>query len=126
MYVSPYEQIFADIRNDANQNLRSLIDADASVLDAQDERGSTPLVLAAYLNNLPATKILVESGANIDQPGSTGTALMGASFKGHLEIVKYLLEQGADTSLVHSSGHDALGFAKMGGNAKMVALLTQK
>lgn len=125
--MSPNEEIFHLIRNSDPESLRSLIVANPGVKAARDQRGSTPLVLATYLGNLPATRILVEAGMDVNAVDAMGnTPLMGVCFKGYVEIAGYLIEQGADVNTRAGNGATPLHFAAMFNQSAMVDLLLAK
>jgi len=76
-------------RQGENEVIRELIKRGADI-NFRDEKGYTPLIIACYNNRLETARLLLDSGANIDEGDSGGnTALMGASFKGYLPIVDY-------------------------------------
>ncbi|XP_058445232.1 26S proteasome non-ATPase regulatory subunit 10-like [Malaya genurostris] len=69
-------------------------------LDATDDTGATPLILATLGGHLGSARILVAKGATVNHRNGQGhSALQYACSKGHLEIVKYLIEQGADINV---------------------------
>lgn len=118
--------IFTAIRNNDLSELRRLVTDKPGLLDTRDERDSTPLVLASYLDHAEATSILVEAGADLDAQGMTGTALMGVCFKGHLEIARLLLDAGANPDVQHANGSTALIFAAMFNQEAIVDLLLER
>ena len=121
--MSPQQTIFVAVRNNDPTKLSDLVNANSSLLDARDERGSAPLVLAGYLNHPEAVKCLVEAGADVNTVSGTGTALMGVCFKGYVDIARYLIEAGADVNIVIENMGTALTFANMGKHTEVVALL---
>lgn len=127
--MTPQEVIFAAIRNNDLATLADAINAGPGVLEARDERGSTPLILASYLGNREATKALVEAGADLNAVSGTGTALMGVCFKGYADIAAYLIDAGADVNASDpkaANGGTALIFAAMFNRAEVVELLLEK
>lgn len=121
--MTPQQAIFVAVRNNDLSTITDLVNANPSALDARDERGSTPLVLAGYLNLPEAVKLLVESGANVDTVSGTGTALMGVCFKGYPDIARYLIEAGANVNISIENMGTALTFANMGKHADVVEVL---
>ncbi len=115
--------IFTAIRNNDLAELSAIVKADASTLDTRDERGSTPLVLAGYLNHPEAVRVLIEAGADVNTISGTGTALMGVCFKGYADIARYLIESGADVNIAIENMGTALTFAKMGKHTEVVEVL---
>jgi ankyrin repeat protein len=72
---------------------------------------ASPLMNA--VNDLEMVKLLVASGANVNQKNFRGvTALMIASGAGSASVVRYLLEQGADLNARDREGHNALEYAE--------------
>ncbi|CAK4904020.1 unnamed protein product, partial [Aphanomyces euteiches] len=58
--------------------------------------GFTPLHVASLNGDLSAVKLLVGSGAKVNQTERHGlTPIHMASLNGHLDIVKFLLDKGA-------------------------------
>jgi ankyrin repeat protein len=75
-------------------------------VNARDNTGGTPLILAAFEGRTNAVQILLAHGADVnakDNKGETalmaakrgGTALMAAKTEGYKEIVRMLKEAGA-------------------------------
>ncbi len=101
--------------------------------------GSTPLLRAARAADLPAMKLLLEHGANIDLPTVNGvTPLMAAAGMGVFgrdtrgryrtpdqahEAVKFLLDRGANVNAKDRQGQTALhGAAGLGWNPVIESL----
>lgn len=114
----------AAVRRGDMQVLVGLAEAGVPI-DQPDERGHTPLVLAAYHGQVEAVKYLVEHGAKPCRENGWGqSALMGAAFKGHVEVVKYLaglcpIEQ------TDPRGRTALAFAIVFGRRDVATVLRQ-
>ncbi len=124
MNPSITDQLFLAIRNGDASGLSTLLLVNPELVGARDPRGFTPLVLATYLNNLPAAKVLVDAGADLNATDGMGnTALMGSCFKGNTEVIRYLIEAGADVNIVAGNGGTALHFAAMVNNPEVAALL---
>jgi len=93
-------------------------------VNVTDDKGYTPLIIAAYNNQPEAVTALLSAGAFIDATdGSGNTALMGACFKGYAEVAQLLLDSGANVNAVHGNGGTALMFAVMFGRNDMIDLL---
>ena len=116
----------ADInaQNNHPEAVRILIDGNAKIDDTR-RRGGTALSFAADRGNLEIVRMLVENGADINvTDGEMGiTPLMDSAYMNQYEVVKYLLEQGAGKTLLDKSGNDALYYAKMRRNWKIIQLL---
>ncbi len=93
-------------------------------LNAQDPRGFSPLMLAAYSGASAAVAWLLSKGVNPNSVDTMGnTVLMGAAFKGDEAIVRQLIAAGADVKAKNHNGQDARTYAEMSGRAAVLALL---
>lgn len=105
--------------------LGALLEHEGVEIDAQDARGYSALMLAAYAGNLEAAELLLAHGANPNGTDHAGNSiLMGAAFKGHVGLVQCLLRHGADPSARNAAGLDAYGFALQFGRTQVLPLLT--
>jgi hypothetical protein len=78
--------------------VRALLAAGAK-LDAADDLGRTPLILAAGEGKLEVLRELLKAGADIEAVTDAGeTPLMEAARWGHLEAVRVLIAAGADVN----------------------------
>lgn len=103
--------------------LMQFLDAGMEV-DAQDSRGYTALIVAAYNGVLPATGLLLERGADPNMQDAKGaTALSGVAFKGHLAVAELLVSAGAKLDIASHLGRTPLMFAVMFGRQDMVRFL---
>lgn len=84
---------------------------DPSILDAEDHKGFTSLILALYNDQIVVVDFLLEKGAKLESPAMTGnSALMGVCFKGYKDIAAKLLKAGADVNQRNGNGATALTF----------------
>ena len=117
-------QFFEAIRNHDLATLESLWQADPTVLNAPDDRGFTPLILAVYNDQTDVVDFLLEKGVALDgQDASGNTALMGAVFKGHVEIARLLLDKGAFVDVKNDKGATALTYAASFAGHEVIELL---
>lgn len=95
-------------------------------LNARDQRGHSPLTLAAYAGQREATAWLLAHGADPNSADLNGnTVLMAVSWKGELELVQQLLAAGADPTLRNQNGIDASAIAAQFGQPAVCALLVR-
>lgn len=113
----------------------------AHYIEAPDQNGNTPLILACLLEHFVIARHLISQGANVNAKGQFGwTPLMAASVARNtyfLEIVKLLLAEGANvaaitdqngiTMLKEAGGHDtALHLAcRLSNNPSVVITLIE-
>jgi len=95
--------------------------------------GSTQLMRAAMLNNLPRVRQLIQLGAPLDlvDEGGVISALMHASDEGHEHVAEALLDgkfpgRGATVEQRSRNGTTALEFACFGGHEAVVRLLLSR
>ncbi len=106
------EVFFNAIRQGDLEVVRTQLEKNPELIGNRDQRGSTPLILAAYYNHGPVVAYLLRKGAPVDEKDSSGsTALMGACFKGYVEIAQQLIAAGADINSSHPMGGSCLIFA---------------
>lgn len=88
-----------------------------------DKQGKTALIYAATNGYIDIVALLLENGADINQNGSTGTALNNAAKWGYIDIVKLLLEKGAIIHLKDNQGNTALDNALKNDRIEIVKML---
>ena len=110
--MNEIEIFFNAIRNGDLNLVEELLNKTPELLAKRDQRGSTPLVLSTYYNQLEITDVLIKKGAKINDKDSSGnTALMGVCFKGFVELAKKLVASGADVNLSNTMGATSLIYA---------------
>ena len=107
--------------------VRSLLDADPSLLDLRNEDGMTPLCLAAYSAQPGVAAFLIRRGADPligDVDDSQPLHCCGIS--GSTEIAKMLLEKGVPIDNRDDNGLTALHFAASRGKKEVMELLLDR
>ena len=102
--------------------------AKGAEVDARDNHGVTPLVLATNLGFTEGVTLLVAHGAKVDEPSSTGeTPLIAAVHRHDLALMRVLLAGGANPDRADSSGRSARDYAMLLGkdNAAVTLLDSQ-
>lgn len=90
-----------------------------------DDGGS--LIDAAIAGDLPAIKMLLEKGSDVNGMGNDGsTALIYAAQNGRGAVVEALLKKGADVNLPNNGGSTATGLASFMGDTNIVKMLLEK
>lgn len=84
-------------RGDA-EVLQALLESGGKrLLGGADAQGRTPLIYAVQSGNIPAVKVLLDAGADVNAADIYGnTPLRTAAAEGTLEMVKLLVSAGAD------------------------------
>jgi len=104
----------------------ALLDAQDDLVNTADEKGYTPLIIAAYNGHEPMVHTLLRRGADLQAgDGAGNTALMGAAFKGYADIVDALLKAGADVNARNSQRANALTFAATFGQLEIARTLLE-
>lgn len=92
-------------------------------LNAVNEAGYTPLILATYHENYEVVKTLLKYKPSINANSGSGTALMAATVKGNTELVSLLLDHQADPNVTDGNGSTALIYAVFFKKNDIAALL---
>lgn len=96
-------------------------------VNAQDEKGYTALIYAAYYGNEEAVNLLLKQGADPcvrDKRGNTAT--LGAIFKGHLGIARTLMKSSCAVTAKNDAGQTPLMFASLFGRISILKDLLAK
>src|SRR6476620_11161724 len=119
--------IFDACRTGDIPTIEALYTANPQVIDTVDQKGFTPLILAAYNDQREVVDFLLSHGVDLNVQDAAGnTALMGVSFKGYQEIAKKLIDAGADVNVRNGNGAPALTFAATFGQLQIAEWLLQK
>lgn len=94
-YEITKEALFRGIEKKNHRELKRILESGIDV-NIRDKDGSTPLINAAYYNDIEAVKILISFNANLELFDYDGyTALMYAAMNNCKEAGEYLLSKGA-------------------------------
>lgn len=93
-------------------------------LEARDESGATPLLIATRHNHVDAARVLIDAGANVNAKDRIqDSAYLHAGARGHNEILKMTLTHGADLKSTNRYGGTALIPAAERGHVETVRIL---
>jgi len=94
-------------------------------LYATDDKGLTPLAIAAQNGKLKAAQALVDAGADVNAPVGEGgyTPLMLASVAGSTDLADALIAHGANVNAVNPGGVTALMIAAAGNHSRIAEVL---
>ncbi|HEX5222973.1 MAG TPA: ankyrin repeat domain-containing protein [Verrucomicrobiae bacterium] len=94
------------LRNGDIQKLRKALDAGMPV-EARDEQGNTPLILATAYSDVASVKLLLDRGADVNAANKAGaTALLRAARS--YEMVRLLVDRGAEVNVRSALGNTPL------------------
>lgn len=106
------ESFFNAIRQGDLKGVAKALKEQPNLVHIKDQRGSTPLILAAYYNQGAIVTSLLTHGAQVDEKDGVGnTALMGVCFKGYEQIAEQLMKAGANVNTTNNMGASCLIFA---------------
>lgn len=112
------------VRSGDVKQLRGLIEQGALV-NAPDQWGTTPLVIAAREGQVEAVRALLKAGAEPDGRNGGMTPLAAAALRGHASVVRVLLRAGAQPNATGLNGQPPLISALQLGHTDTVRLLLQ-
>ena len=108
---------------------KALLESDPRLANAVAEDGFGPLGLACFFDHEPVVRVLLDSGARVDQASSNGMRVMplhSAAAARSVPIARLLLERGAPVNARQGpteSGFTPLIEAALNGQVEMVELL---
>lgn len=116
--------------------LEAVIKGDASLvakilkekpnLEIKDHKGRTPLMIAAYNNDIEIAELLINAGSDVNaQDTQLNSPFLYAGASGNVEILKLCLENGADFNVYNGYGGTALIPAAERRHLEVVKILTQ-
>ena len=117
--------VFDCARTGTAEEMEAFYTTNPKLVEALNDRGSSPLTLAAYYNNIEVANYLIDKVDNINGNSDDGTPLMAAVVKGHIEIAKALVEAEADPDLTDANGATALHYAVLFNNQELAILLME-
>ena len=119
------KDIFDLARSGSTAEIKHLVKSDNDLINKVNDRGFTPLILAAYRNNEAAVNFLAPKVNNIDYNSSAGTALTAACYQGLTSIVAVLLKNKANPNIADANGTTPLIYATIGNHVDIIQLLLQ-
>ena len=116
--------LFICAQNGLSDGTHLLLTLGANI-EAPNDSGFTPLQTAAENGNYACAKILVESGANVNNVEQSWATvpLLNAVFWGYADVVQLLLDAHSDVTACAAFDYSALGLASLKGYHDIVQLL---
>jgi len=110
----------------SNTEVTRLVDL-GMPMDVVNEKGATPVFVAAEFGHLETVRLLTDRGANLNLADKDGTTPVSmAAQNGHHEIVRVLTDKGANLDLAHKNGATPVYVAAEKGYHEIVRVLTDK
>jgi len=126
---SNYElSVFEAAALGVNERVQELLTNQPDLLNAYAPDGFSPLGLASFFGHSDTVKLLIEKGADVNQPSNNAwqvQPLHSAVASRNLETVTLLLQQGADINATQQHGFTPLHTAAQHGDANMIKLLLE-
>ncbi len=117
------QNVFEFCRSGDLKGLKALVEKEPDCVNAKNEYGFSPLIIASYRGQVAIVKFLLKNGANIDFESEEGPALMGTCYSGNYNLSKLLIKAGADVNYQHKSGNTPIHYATISGNSQLVKYL---
>ncbi len=104
-----------------------LLRASRKFLNVKNIFGKTPLYYAVRSGSIPLSKLLIDSGARIDENDHSGfTPFFYTARMKNVQMAKFLIKNGADINHKNKTGVTPLHYSALMGNDKMISLLLKK
>jgi len=117
------QDIFEAARTGNVKQLKKLVKLDKDTINAVNERGFSPLMIACYRGQVEAAKFLVSKGADVDSRSPEGSALQAACYTNNEPLTEFLVKKGANVNVAGPDGNNTLMYAVLNQNEKLVRLL---
>ncbi|MDE0092482.1 MAG: ankyrin repeat domain-containing protein [Oligoflexia bacterium] len=120
------EELLEAVKKNQIESVQKLLDQSADV-NARNNNGETPLILASYYGRPKIAQILLNRGALVNAQNNNGwNSLMFAAYYGHPEIVHQLLNKGIDVHAKNNKSETASILASYYGRANIINLIEKE
>jgi ankyrin repeat protein len=106
--------------------VKTLIEADSTLLDSKDDLGFTPLAHACMTRQLSVANFLIDKGANVNARAKNGFTPFHHACNGSnpdFDLIQRCIAHRADINSLSNSGQSALQMSAFDGNFKIMKLL---
>lgn len=122
-YAQEATNIFDVARSGTLNEATVLVKKNPKIVNAINDAGYSPLILACYRGNNEVAQFLIENGADINYNNAMGTALMAAVVKNNIQIVNLLIDKNVNIELKDGNGTTAIIYAAMFKNHEIAKVL---
>lgn len=105
------------------ERARADLKADPGLAHSRGVHDLPVLYFAAIGGSVPAARMLLEAGADVNAKAEAAAPIHGAVMGGSPEMVRFLVESGADASLPDYKGRDARSLAQDMGRGDIAKLI---
>ena len=120
------QDIFDAARTGNLEQIKMLSAKNRDTVNAVNERGFNPLMIACYRGQTEAAMLLVKKGADVNAKSAEGSALQAACYQNNTELTAFLIKKKANIEVKGPDGNNALMYAVMNQNVEIVKLLVKK
>lgn len=119
-YISPTE-FFEACSNGDFETVVAFIEQNKHPIDCKNDKGWTGLIMASFNEHIEIAKLLIESGANVNESNHKGTTVFMyaktpiQTNPSKTEYLGYLLEKGANINARDQNGLTALDYVEKNG-----------
>lgn len=117
------QDIFDAVRKGDLTKIDELVKLNPDTVNARNSSGFTPLIIAAYRNQVEAVKFLLDHKADVNASSPEGPVILGVCYKGDRDLAALLIAKGADVNAQNSNGTTALIYATLANTPELVELL---
>ena len=117
------QDVFESARTGNIKQLKKLIKIDKDTIQAVNQMGFDPLMIACYRGQTKCAEFLIKKGANVNRPSAEGSALQAACYQNNFELAKVLVNGKAELNTQGPDGNSALMYAVLNQNLPLVQLL---
>ena len=115
--------IFNIARKGTVEELKKIIEENKSLVNAPNNAGFSPLIIATYSSNLQVAKYLLNIVEDINFQSPEGTVLMAAIMRNNIEMVHLLLDKKANVEITNDNGVTPVMLALQFKNKEIIKLL---
>ena len=118
--------VFSAARSGDTEAIAKLYMLNADTINAENQQGYTPVILACYYDQTAVLKVLMQYKVELNEKPNSPTALQAAAYKGFTDCVKLLLDYGANPNIADANGTTPLIYAVQFSHTEIVDLLLKK
>lgn len=130
LHIDYRQRLFDDLNKGDIESMKKTL-SNIKDINITNSNSCSPIMVAAYNGDLPAIKLLVKAGADVNAQNQKGTSVLMysksfASTSGNLEGLKYLIENGALINHKDKYNKSLLAYAHDEGNSVVIQFLESK